>query len=57
MAIRPQLPGRRDPAHDLQLWSGEGGASHLEGGIVAASSAICAGVYDESFVFYADQCP
>jgi len=33
------------------------GATRLEGGAVSATSATCAGVYDESFIFYASTCP
>lgn len=33
------------------------GASRLNGGPVVGGSATCAGVYDESFIFYASTCP
>ena len=33
------------------------GATRLHGGSVNAAAATCAGVYDESFVFYASTCP
>ena len=33
------------------------GASQLDGGPVIGYPMICAGVYDESFTFFADQCP
>jgi hypothetical protein len=37
-------------------WTAAIGASRLDGGPVLAG-AICAGVYDESFIFYASTCP
>jgi hypothetical protein len=33
------------------------GASQLAGGSVISGVVICAGVYDESYTFYASTCP
>jgi len=33
------------------------GATRLGGGAVSATSATCAGVYDESYIYYASTCP